>query len=152
MANETDSSYYSMIWFFLIGIVLPIPFYYLARRYPRSFWRYVNIPVILNSPGAVPPLSGITFMSSLIVGFIFQWFIRRFRFRWWLRYNYLLSTGLDGGTIIGLIVIFFSVQLPKGGFTVKWWGNTVWQNTADANMVPLRSLAPGQTFGPSKWS
>ncbi|KAH9975603.1 OPT oligopeptide transporter [Russula compacta] len=149
---SSGAIYYSMIWFFVIGIVLPIPFYYLARRYPRSFWRYVNIPILLNSSGAVPPLSGITYMSSFIVGFIFQWFIRRFHFRWWIRYNYLLSTGLDGGTIIGLIVIFFSVQLPKGGFNVNWWGNTVWQNTADAKMVPLKSLAPGQTFGPSKWS
>ena len=141
-----------MIWFFVIGAVLPIPFYYLARRYPRSFWRYINIPVALTSLGDVPPLSGITYMSSFMVGFIFQWFMRRFHFRWWLRYNYLLSAGLDGGTIIGFIVIFFSVQFPKGGFNVNWWGNTVWQNTADANMLPLKSLAPGQTFGPSKWS
>ncbi|KAH9986091.1 OPT oligopeptide transporter [Russula compacta] len=149
---SSGTTYYSLIWFFAIGVVLPIPFYYLARRYPRSFWRYVIIPVVLNSPGNVPPANGIMFMSSLIVGFIFQWFMRRFHFRWWLRYNYLLATGLDAGTIIGLIVIFSSVQLPKGGFNVNWWGNRVWQNTADAKMVPLKSLAPGQTFGPSKWS
>ena len=141
-----------MIWFFVIGAVLPIPFYFLARRYPRSLWRCVCIPLTLNSGGAVPPLSGINYMSSLMVGFIFWWFMRRFHFRWWLRYNYILAAGLDGGTIIGLIVIFFSVQFPKGGFNMHWWGNTVWRNTADAKMVPWKSLAPGQRFGPSKWS
>ncbi len=31
-------------------------------------------------------------------------------------------------------------------------GNSVWQNTADAQMVPLKVLALGQTFGPSTWS
>ena len=152
MTNGTDTSYYSLIWFFLIGVFLPIPFYYLARRYPRSFWRYINIPVALVAVDSVPPVNGISLMSWFIVGFIFQWFIRRFHFRWWLRYNYILSTGLDGGTIIGLILIFFCVQFPKGGFTVKWWGNDVWQNTADAKMLPWKTLAPGETFGPSNWS
>ena len=140
------------MWFFLIGAIMPIPFYYLARRYPRSFWRYVNIPVALVAADSVPPANGINFTSWILVGFIFQWFIRRFHFRWWLRYNYLLSTGLDAGVIVGLIVIFFALQMPKGGISVKWWGNSVWQNTADAQMVPLKVLAPGQTFGPSTWS
>ena len=151
MSNGSHSSYYPVIWFFVIGAVLPIPFYYLARRYPRSFWRYVTIPVALNSY-MVPPLGGITFTSSFIVGFIFQRFMRRSHFHWWSRYNYILATGLDAGTVVSLILIFFSVQFPKGGFTVNWWGNTVWRNTADANMVPWKSLAPGQTLGPSKWS
>ena len=140
------------MWFFLIGAIMPIPFYYLARRYPHSFWRYVNIPVALIAANDVPPVNGINITSWILVGFIFQWFMRRFHFRWWLRYNHLLSTGLDAGVIIGLIVIFVSLQMPKGGISVKWWGNSVWQNTADAQMVPLKVLAPGQTFGPSTWS
>jgi hypothetical protein len=140
------------MWFFLIGAIIPIPFYYLARLYPRSFWRYVNISVALVAANSVPPVNGINFTSWILVGFIFQWFMRRFHFRWWLRYNYLLSTGLDAGVIIGLIFIFFSLQMPKGGISVKWWGNSVWKNTADAQMVPLKVLAPGQTFGPSTWS
>ena len=131
---------------------MPIPFYFLSRRYPRSFWRYVNIPVALVAANNVPPVNGSNITSWILVGFIFQWFMRRFHFRWWLRYNYLLSTGLDAGVIIGLIVIFVSLQMPKGGISVNWWGNSVWQNTADAQMVPLKVLAPGQTFGPSTWS
>jgi len=144
--------YNALLWFFFIGAVLPIPFYYLARRHPRSFWRYVNIPIALVAADSVPPANGINFTSWILTGFIFQWFMRRFHFRWWLRYNYLLSTGLDAGVIIGLIVIFFALQLPRGGINVNWWGNSVWKNTADAQMVPLKVLAPGETFGPSKWS
>jgi len=140
------------MWFFLIGAVLPIPFYCLARRYPHTFWRYVNIPVALIAANDIPPLNGVNFTSWMLTGFIFQWFMRRFHFRWWLRYNYLLSTGLDAGVITGLIVIFFALQLPKGGINVNWWGNSVWKNTADAQMIPLKTLAPGQTFGPSTWS
>jgi hypothetical protein len=139
------------VWFFIIGALAPIPFYFLARRYPRSPWRYVHIPVALVGFDAVPPLTGLNFTSWFMVGFIFQWFMRRFHFRWWMRYNYLLSTGLDFGVLFGLVVIFFTLQLPKGGINLNWWGNTVWQNTADAQMVPLKTVAPGSTFGPTSW-
>jgi len=146
-------SYYPLVWFFLIGAVLPIPFYYLARRYPRSVWRYVHIPVSLVGANTVPPATGLNFTSWIMVGFAFQWFMRRFHFRWWMRYNYLLATGLDFGVLLGLTVIFFTLQLTKGGsIELEWWGNIVWQRTADAQMIPLKTLAPGQTFGPSSWS
>ncbi|ETW87600.1 oligopeptide transporter [Heterobasidion irregulare TC 32-1] len=144
--------YYPIVWFFLIGALLPIPFYFLARRFPRSFLRYVHIPVALNALSIVPPASGINYSSWIVVGAIFQWFIRRFHFRWWMRYNYLLSSGLDAGVIFGLFIIFFTVQLPKGGVTLNWWGNTVWQKTADAMGLPFSTVAPGDIFGPTTWS
>ena len=68
-----------------------------------------------------------------------------------MRYNYILSAALDSGVAIALIVIFFSLQLPKGGVTLNWWGNTVWQNTNDAMGIPLLFPAPNRTFGPTKW-
>ena len=142
-----------MLWFFLIGTLLPIPFYYLARRFPRTVWRYINIPIMLLAVGDVPPVNGINFASFTIVGFVFQWFTRRYHFRWWLRYNYPLSAGLDAGVIIGMFVIFFSLQMrSNGGINLNWWGNSVWANTADAQLVPLKTLVPGEIFGPNKWS
>lgn len=144
--------YNPLLWFFLIGAILPIPFYLLARRYPLSFWRYINIPVFFAGVTGIPPGSGINYASWGIVGFIFNYLIRRFHFRWWMRYNYLLSAALDAGVAISLIVIFFCLQFPKGGVEVNWWGNTVWQNTADFNGTPL--LTPDSsnpTFGPLTW-
>jgi len=79
--------------------------------------------------------------------------MRRYHFRWWLRYNYPLAAGLDAGVIIGMFVIFFSLQMrSNGGINVNWWGNSVWKNTADAQLVPLKTLALGEIFGPSTWS
>lgn len=144
--------YSPLLWFFAIGAFLPIPFYYLARRFPLSYWRYINIPVFFAGIGAMPPASGINFASWAIVGFIFQWFMRRYHFRWWMRYNYILSAGLDAGVAVSLVVIFFLLQMPKGGINLNWWGNTVWQNTADALGTPLYVMPPGETFGPSTWS
>lgn len=56
----------------IVGLVLPIPFYLLSRRYPRSWVKYVNIPVLLNGASFIPPATGINYSSWFIVGFIFR--------------------------------------------------------------------------------
>ena len=83
---------------------------------------------------------------------LFILLLTRILFQWWTRYNYILSAALDSGLAIALIVIYFTVQFPKGGFTLNWWGNTVWMNTADSFGLPFYTLAPTQTFGPPSWS
>ncbi|KAJ7506577.1 OPT oligopeptide transporter protein-domain-containing protein [Mycena galericulata] len=143
--------YNPLLYGFLIGAILPIPFYYLARRYPLSYWRYVNIPVFFGGVAAIPGASAYNYAAWALTGFIFNFVIRRRHFRWWMRYNYILSAGLDAGVAICLVVMFFAVQYPKGGITLNWWGNTVWQNTADALGTPLLVSETG-TFGPTTWS
>ncbi|KZT06289.1 OPT oligopeptide transporter [Laetiporus sulphureus 93-53] len=142
--------YNPMLWFFLIGAFAPIPFYLLARRYPYSIWRYVNTPVLFAGLGQMPPASGINYSSWVMVGAFFQWFMRRFHFRWWMRYNYILSAALDSGVALTLILIFWCLQYPKGGVSINWWGNTVWQNTYDTLGMPF--LTTNTSFGPLTWS
>ncbi|OCH88594.1 OPT oligopeptide transporter [Obba rivulosa] len=138
------------MYFFLLGAILPIPFYLLARRYPHSKLRYVNVPVMFAGLGQLPPATGINYSSWATAGFFFQWFMRRFHFRWWMRYNYILSAALDSGVAISIIFIFFCLEFPKGGVTLNWWGNTVWQKTFDAVGMPAL-LPPNGTFGPATW-
>jgi hypothetical protein len=141
---------FAVLWFFLVGFIVPIPAYYAARRWPRSFFRYINFPVFFNASNAIPPASGINFSSWFMVGFIFQYFMRRRHFRWWLRYNYILSAALDAGCGIAVIIIFFAIQFPRGGVSFNWWGNTVWLNTMDSQGLAISTpLQPGETFGPA---
>ncbi|KAG6866881.1 hypothetical protein C0991_008818 [Blastosporella zonata] len=114
--------YSPLLWFFGIGGLLPIPFYFLARRYPLSFWRYVNIPVCFGGLGAMPPANGINYASWAAVGFIFNFVVRRYRFRWWMRYNYILSAALDAGVVLAMFVIFFAITYPTT-IEIDWWGN-----------------------------
>ncbi|KAF8525148.1 OPT oligopeptide transporter [Hysterangium stoloniferum] len=137
------------LWFFFIGAVLPIPFYYAAKRWPTSIFKYINIPIFFFGPAIIPPASGVNIASWALVGFIFQSWIRRTHFRWWMRFNYILSAALDAGVAVGVLLVFFSLQLPKGGITLNWWGNTVWRETADAQGLPFIILDANQTFGPS---
>ncbi|KAJ6560262.1 OPT oligopeptide transporter [Mycena capillaripes] len=143
--------YNALLYGFLFGALAPIPFYYLARRYPLSYWRYVNIPVFFGGVGAIPAASAYNYAGWALTGFIFNFVIRRRHFRWWMRYNYILSAALDAGVALCLIVLFFAVQYPKGGINLNWWGNTVWQNTNDAMGMPLLISETG-TFGPTAWS
>ena len=69
----------------------------------------------------------------------------------------VLSAALDASYAIGVVVIFFTLQYPSNGniglnTIQKWWGNTVYKNTADATGVPIKALASGQIFGPTSWS
>ncbi|TDL28758.1 OPT oligopeptide transporter [Rickenella mellea] len=148
----SEGLYQPVLYFFLIGALLPIPFYFLAKRFPLSIFRFINFPAAFAGLSALPPATGINYSAWFMMGSVFQYFMRRFHFRWWMRYNYILSAALDSGVAFALIVIFFTVQLPKGGFNINWWGNTVWLNTADTNFLPLKTVASGQIFGPQTWS
>jgi len=146
------SLYHPLLYFYILGAVLPIPCYFLARRFPRSYWRYINIPLIFAGVTSMPPASGINYSSWFMVGFIFQYLMRRFHFRWWMRYNYILAAALDAGVIFGSVLVFLCLALPKGGLTLNWWGNTVWQKTFDAMGMPAAMVAPGSFFGLQTWS
>ena len=77
------------------------------------------------------------------------------RFSGWVPLD-VLSAGLDAGYTFGLFIIFFTLQYPKNG-TIgldsiqKWWGNTVYMNTADNKGAPFKRPPEGGKFGPSSW-
>ncbi|KAF4623976.1 hypothetical protein D9613_001694 [Agrocybe pediades] len=145
--------YSGLLWFFLVGAVSPIPFYFLARRFPLSWYRYINMPIFFAGLSAMPPASGINYASWVLVGFIFNYCIRRFHFRWWMRYNYILSAALDAGVVFAMVIIFFSLQLAKKeGVQLNWWGNLVWQNTADAAGMPFKAFPETGAIGPATWA
>jgi hypothetical protein len=50
-----NSTYGSLQWFWLLGALLPVLFYLLARFFPRSPARYLHAPIILGGTGMIPP-------------------------------------------------------------------------------------------------
>lgn len=112
----------------------------------------VSFPVIFNGTGYIPPASAVNYVPWTIVGFIFQYVIRRRHFSWWTKYNYVLSAALDSGVAISVVLIFFILQYPMNGAiglnTIqKWWGNTVPFNNADGLATPMLTVKPGDFFG-----
>ncbi|EEB91046.1 hypothetical protein MPER_10666, partial [Moniliophthora perniciosa FA553] len=133
-------TYYPLVYFFLIGAITPVITWFLTKKWPNSFWKYVNL---------INPSRNGNQLCSL------GYWIRRRYFAWWTKYNYVLSASLDAGAAIGIIVIFFCLQFPKNG-TIgatnipKWWGNTVPFTGADSGPTgggtPVNALAPGETL------
>ncbi|KAF4622117.1 hypothetical protein D9613_009302 [Agrocybe pediades] len=148
--------YYALCLFFLIGFVCPIITYTLSRKWPNSWIRYLNFPVIFSGTGYIPPASAVNYVPWAIVGFIFQYVVRRRHFSWWTKYNYVLSAALDSGVAISAVLIFFCLQYPMNGEigldTVQsWWGNVIPWTTADGLGTPLQKVAEGDFFGPRTW-
>ncbi|KAK0535631.1 hypothetical protein OC835_002306 [Tilletia horrida] len=145
--------YNFLLYFFLIGFLIPIPTYFLAKRWPRSFLRYVYWPVLFIAAANTAPATGPNFVMAAVVGYIFQSFLRRKHFKWWSNYNYITEAALDVGTGLSSVVIFFSVVYPKGknqAFSEgNWWGNTVFANTLDANYTSWLMPDPDNGFAPA---
>ncbi|EIW72833.1 hypothetical protein TREMEDRAFT_42014 [Tremella mesenterica DSM 1558] len=142
------SLYHPQLYAFLVGAILPIPMWFLVRKYPKSLWRNINIPVIFNGALSIPPATGVNYASWLIVSFIFQFWLRRKKFAWWSKYNYVLSAALDVGTTASTMLLFLAFGVGK--VKLDWWGNNVFAKTADWNGESLRPTPP-DGFGPTTW-
>lgn len=152
---SVGQTYSGLLWFFLVGLISPVPFWYMARRKPESWYKYVNMPVFWAGPGQIPPATPLNYLSSSIVGYVFQYKIKRVNRRWWSKYNYVTSAALDAGLAVSTIFIFFvfSYSGLNGGSFPSWWGTTITQTTLDAQGTAIRSkLESGETFGPKSWS
>jgi len=142
--------YHPLFYFFIIGAVAPVIPWALTRRWPNSFWKYVNMPVIFAGTGLIPPATAVNYVPSTIVCFVFNYVIRRRHFGWWSKYNYVLSAALDSGVAVSSVLIFFCLQYPKKG-TIgatniqTWWGNTVYGTTVDGQRLP--KLVPDPSVG-----
>ncbi|CAN8105626.1 unnamed protein product [Discula destructiva] len=139
-------------WFWFIGFALPVIQFFVARRYPRSILRYVFFPAIFGGAGLIPPATAWYLGQWVIVGLIFNYFIRRRYFGWWTRYNYVLSGALDIGTALCIVIVALALGLSGATFP-DWWGNTVPFDNLDANGEAVSKVLPddGSFFGPTKW-
>ncbi|KAH8647162.1 OPT oligopeptide transporter protein-domain-containing protein [Xylariales sp. PMI_506] len=140
-------------WFWLIGSALPVLQYFIARYYPHSFLRYVFFPAIFGAAGLIPPATSWFLAQWVIVGVIFNYFVKRRWPGWWTRYNYVLSGALDIGTAACVVIAALALGLTNANFP-DWWGNLVWQNNLDATAQAVTKVLPqdGSFFGPATWS
>jgi OPT family oligopeptide transporter len=119
------SSIYNPInYFFLIGLLLPIPFYFLKKKFTGTWVEYIHIPVILSSTGMMPPARPYHYFNWLVLGVIFQFYVRRYHSSWHLRFTYVLSAALDSGVAFFGLLSFLIFGLRDVGAPV-WWGNAV---------------------------
>ncbi|KAF8925227.1 OPT family small oligopeptide transporter [Dissophora ornata] len=121
--NKDDALYSTVQWAFLAGALLPLLFWLASKKFPNVYWlKYVHWPVLLAATSNMPPALPYMYANGLFLGFIFQFLLRRYRYNWWSRYNYLTSAALDTGVAVCGLVIFFCIQSWNGQMPY-WWGN-----------------------------
>ncbi|KAJ9155207.1 Sexual differentiation process protein isp4 [Pleurostoma richardsiae] len=143
--------YSSLQWFWLVGALSPVVTWYFARRRPKSLWRYINMPLIFGGSGWLPPATVYIYFCWGVVGTVFNFFVKRRWTGWWLHYNYITSAALDSGLIVSTIVIFFGLYMTSAS-PPQWFGNVNALATLDmAGAAIKKTVATGETFGPTTW-
>ncbi|KAF9318874.1 hypothetical protein BG003_010391 [Podila horticola] len=119
-----DNAIYSPVQYaFIVGGLLPLIFWLLTKKFPNVGWlKLVHWPVLLAATSNMPPYLPYMYVNGLIVGFVFMFWMRRYHYGWWSRYNYLTSAALDSGVAICGLVIYFALQNQEINFPI-WWGN-----------------------------
>ncbi|KAF9477961.1 OPT oligopeptide transporter [Pholiota conissans] len=115
-----------------IGLFTPIPFwivYKLARPGSRLAWamKYINVPIVTLYIGWLPYSVNGQWWSCLVIGILSQWWLRTRHPTWFVKYNYLMSAALDGGSQVILFILSFAVFGASGTAIAfpTWWGNPV---------------------------
>ncbi|KXS98172.1 hypothetical protein AC578_6407 [Pseudocercospora eumusae] len=107
------------------GFLAPIPFWLAHRKWPKLGLNYVNTPVIMFYLCYLNVGINSSLMMFFIVGFTSQWFIRKRYPNLFVRYNYLVSAALDGGTSVMVFILSFAVLGAAGAAVAfpSYWGN-----------------------------
>ncbi|KAK0622106.1 Glutathione transporter 1, partial [Lasiodiplodia hormozganensis] len=148
-SSSGGSPYHGLLYFFLLGGILPVLAWLLKRRYPGSkIWAKAHVPLFLGGLNYIPPASGTNYGSWAIVGLVFGVLVKRKAARWWKKYNFVLSAALDCSVAIAGVIIFFAVFYSGASKHLSWWGTQVYKNTCDWKACPYRELGKGETFGP----
>ncbi|EKJ79004.1 hypothetical protein NXS19_013369 [Fusarium pseudograminearum] len=143
--------YRSLVWFFPLGALLPIPLWLYSRRHRSSILRKVNLPVIFGAMSWIPPATGLNFSVWVLVCYVFNYLIKNRHNAWWSKYTMTLSAALDSGLAFGIVVVFFGFIYPGFAQNLKWWGTEVYKQGCDWQACSYNTLPEGEHFGPKTW-
>lgn len=143
--------YNGLLYFFLLGAILPVINWLILRKWPNSLIQYMNWPVFFSGTAMIPPATPFNYGAYCMVGIFFGYYVRRKWFHWWSKYNYSLSAGLDIGLAWSSLIVFLCLYLTNASFP-DWWGNSVVDSTMDSWGTAIqRQLSDGESFGLTSW-
>lgn len=142
-----DGLYSNLLWGFPIGLLLPLPIWWAARRWPTSKWlQRIHLPVILAGTISYGPLNLTYITAGIPVAYYFNVHVKRRFYGWWQKYAYVFAVAM--GTGIAISGLFIFVALQNTGVNIDWVGNNINQAGCDAKGCSLITLKEGEVFGP----
>ena len=79
--------YYVLLFFFLLGAILPAIQRALQKKFKIGFLSHLNFPLVFLVMGMMSPATPINFMIWALTGFMFNYVILHRHFNWWIKYN-----------------------------------------------------------------
>ena len=114
---------------FLLGFLVPLPQYFLHKFAPHNKISkalcMINAPILCWYLGYLCVGINSSVMIYFAIALVTQYYVRRYYPDWYMKYNYILSAGLDGGTQVCVFILSWAVF---GGAGVEhpfpnYWGN-----------------------------
>ncbi|EIW82938.1 OPT oligopeptide transporter [Coniophora puteana RWD-64-598 SS2] len=111
-------------WAYVVGLVVPVPFWLVHRYFPKLRADYLYTPVICYYISWLCVGINSSILSYFLVAFVSQWWLRTRYPRWFAKYNYIVGAALDGGTQVMVFILSFAVQGAAGTSHLfpQWWG------------------------------
>ncbi|KAJ6474554.1 OPT oligopeptide transporter [Mycena vulgaris] len=110
-----------------LGCLLPLPGYFLHRKYkPKNqIFRNFNTGIITQYACYLSVGINTSVNTATAIGIFSQFFLRVKYPRWFTKYNYIVAGALDGGTQVISFILNLAVFGAVGNAHLfpQWWGN-----------------------------
>lgn len=139
-----NGQYTALLIGFPVGFVLPIIFYMLMKKFPKSnILRQVH-PIPLIAGGLTWGAYNLSYVLPAVPWSILSMVYLKKRFLpFWAKYNYTISAAFSTAIAISGIVCFFALQFPE--LELIWVGNDP-QRGYDLTAYRRLPLAKGEAF------
>jgi OPT family oligopeptide transporter len=116
--------YQFVAWAYLIGFLVPVPFWIAYKLWPKLRTDYLYTPVICYYIGWLCVGINSSILSYFVIAWVSQWWLRTRYPNWFVKYNYILAAALDGGTQVMVFILSFAVFGAAGNSHLfpQWWG------------------------------
>ena len=98
----------------LIGLIVPVPFWLIHQKYPKLGADKVITPILCWTLGYLSVGINTSVFTTFLLAVFSQYYLRRYRPRWFRKYNFLMSAALDGGTQVMVFIYTFAVGGGSG--------------------------------------
>ncbi|KAK1760196.1 OPT oligopeptide transporter protein-domain-containing protein [Echria macrotheca] len=130
-----------------LGVLVSLGIWFLQRRLPQQKWLRQIHPVLILLGGLIWAPYNLSYaIPSVWIGWL-SWIWCKNRFLgFWSKYNFVLSAAFTTGISLAGTVILFALEMQ--GVELKWWGNDVVSRGCEGDFCVLKTLGPGEYFGP----
>jgi len=103
------SRYAWVSWAFLLGLVVPVPLWLLHKQFPKWRLDYWNTAILVSAMASLDHGTHSALLFHYALGFFSQLYLRKYRTKLFVKYNYIASSGLDGGAAVINFILTFTV-------------------------------------------